>query len=60
MFYTRCYVALIIMKIGDKVSFCIDADNYIGIIKRMDENTADVLVFMGLITNIPVNELNTT
>ena len=48
------------MKIGDKVSFIIDIETYTGIIKRIDNNAADVLTFMGLVRNIPVGELNAT
>ena len=46
------------MKIGDKITFYIDTEQYSGIIKRIDDKTADVLVSIGLITNIPLANLN--
>lgn len=46
------------MKLGDTVCFCIDDENYVGVIKRINNKTADVLIFTGLINNIPISELN--
>lgn len=45
------------MKVGNKISFYIDIEIQSGIIKRIDDETADVLIPMGLITNIPISEL---
>ena len=45
------------MKTGYKVSFYIDAELYVGIIQRIDEDTVDVLTFECLVCNIPINEI---
>lgn len=49
---------MISLQVGDKVTFIIDTDTYSGVIKNLNDGKADVLVFMGLITNIPIKELN--
>lgn len=46
------------MKSGDKVKFYIDYDSYVGIIERIDDKTADVLVLEGLVAGVPITELS--
>jgi hypothetical protein len=48
------------MKIDDKIKLMIDTEIYSGIVKRIDDKTVDVLCFMGLITNVPINEVIST
>ena len=45
------------MKVGDKVHFELDIEGYNGIIERIDDKTADVLTWIGLVTNVPISEL---
>lgn len=45
------------MKVLDKVSFYIDTEFYTGIIKRIENNMADIETGIGLIINVPIKEL---
>jgi hypothetical protein len=46
------------MEIDTTVIFMIDTEYYYGKIKRIDDKTADILTYIGLIKNIPVSEIN--
>ena len=44
------------MAIDDKVGFFIDTDYYVGIIKNINNDKAEILTYMGLIVNVPLIE----
>lgn len=45
------------MKVLDKVSFYIDTEFYIGIIEKIENGLADIKTDIGLIMNVPINEI---
>ena len=42
--------------VGNKISFMIDTESYVGVIKEINNDTIHVLTDIGLITNIPISE----
>ena len=45
------------LEIGDMCSFIIDTETYTGKIIKKENNTVSVLCYMGIVNNIPIEEL---